>query len=217
MGLKIVSQCLLTFLIVLANASLQTLSYLKLNDKSVPKNNDIDMAKQYLISSMFAQYLSSFLMLVAVALLYYKREEYAVHMSKLIYLMLVFSTLVMFSGGVLGAMAATKLQCYKKDSVNINTAWNMTTITAVSGILGMILILTIQAFMHKKTLEQRAERAAQGILLRRGEREAIEEARKQYREKIREQAVAVPQVAAEAKATMNSGCYVKKPSYYPNM
>jgi MFS family permease len=147
----VILQCLLALLITIFNASLQTASLVNLH-KSKTDNADITLAKQYLLGSIIAQFTAGFIMLISLVVIFMNAEKFKEHMSKLIYFMLIVSTLIMFTGGIIGASVSTRLQCYRADK-SVNDAWQSSSITAATGVLGFVLILFMQAFMGRQKIK----------------------------------------------------------------
>jgi len=56
--------------------------------------------------------------------------------------------------GSISASVASKLQCYRTSDANVYTAWKWTSMTAISGILGAMLMLVIKVLASRRELKQ---------------------------------------------------------------
>ena len=144
-------QSVFALVVVVINASLQTIGLINLNQTTID-NQDIQDAKRFLLGAAIAQFIAAVLMITVAILIIVYKEKLQQHMNKLLYAALVVSGLLMIVGGSLGASAALRLQCYKSDT-NVQKAWEMSSITAILGIVGAFIMLLIQAFVKRETIK----------------------------------------------------------------
>lgn len=133
-----------------ANAGLQAYSFYELNGIT-PTNSSITEAKHLLLASFIAQIIAALFMLVAIILAITHRTS--PNAKKWVFVALVLATIFLFGGGVLGAISAMNLQCFRK-MLPVETAWQMASISAVIGIVGTVLVLIIQTYMAKESIKK---------------------------------------------------------------
>nr|QBK87827.1 MAG: hypothetical protein LCMAC202_01730 [Marseillevirus LCMAC202] len=144
-------QSVFALVAVVVNASLQTNGLLNLNQTNVD-NQDIQDAKRFLLAAVIAQFIAAVLMITVAILIIVNKEKLQQQMSKFLYAALIISGLLMLVGGSLGAAAAVRLQCYKAD-MYVKKAWEMSSITAILGIVGTFILLLIQTFVKRETIK----------------------------------------------------------------
>lgn len=149
-------QVIVIFIMTLVNATLQTIAYRNIK-KSQLTNSDITKAAKLLLGSLISQYVTAFVMIAVAAYMIANRNTALNDNTQkvLVYGFLVLSTSALLTGGVIGASVSTKLQCFRNYN-EIEQAWQKSTISATSGILGTVLVLLIQAFIRRDTLKKKA-------------------------------------------------------------
>jgi len=154
--LIVVFQTFIALALTLTNASLQAYALAQIN-KADLKDSDLKVSevKNMLLGSVVSQFLTAILLMVIFVLLFVYREKYQKHIGWMIYAGLSISTFLMFVGGVIGATAATRLQCYKK-LPHVYEAWRMSMLTGVMGILGTMMIMFVQAFLKRHEIKEQA-------------------------------------------------------------
>ena len=147
-------QAVLVLIVTLLNASFQTYSLQQLRKTAV---NDplIDEAKNILLNTVITQYIIAvFVAIMAFILFAYRhRISESKLVNVIVYLGLIVSTVVMFVGGVFGALVASKIQCFKQDK-NVHNAWRYSTVSAINGIVGTILVLLVQGFIRRDNIHE---------------------------------------------------------------
>lgn len=149
-------QSFLALFITLFNAILQIIAYSQLGNTSngmatieTPTAlQQISTARQMLLASFSSQLIAFVLLGIVIFFVLRNREKFKEQMNILVSLSLFISTFLMFIGGVVGAIAAGYLQCYRTNT-KIDFAWRMSTITALTGILGSGITLLIQGFLRR--------------------------------------------------------------------
>jgi len=141
-------QALFAISITILNIWLQIIALTALNKAS--ENDDIKVAKQLLLTCIITQIVSVLLLLTVIIILIIYRKNIP---TKFIYTGLFISGILLLLNGSLSATVTLRLQCYRSDS-NVYTAWKWTSMTAISGILGAMLMLVIKVLASRRELKQ---------------------------------------------------------------
>lgn len=147
-------QIILILMITLINICLQ--AYALYTIKSID-NDQVNLKKVHetLLLSLIIQFISFVVMIFMIVFIVYYKDSTKSFISLLTYIGIFITSTIMFFGGAINAFVANKLQCYRADK-NINIVWQMSTINAISGILGTMLVLIIQAFIKRDYLKTQA-------------------------------------------------------------
>jgi len=143
-------QAIIVVIITLLNASFQLYSLVQLN-KVHGLNSEVQEAKHLLLNVIITQYIIAIFMALVAFLVFAYRHKLGSNtkfVNLIVYLGLIFATITMFSGGVIGAIVASKLQCLKADP-HVENAWRYTSVSAITGIVGTILVLLVQGFIRR--------------------------------------------------------------------
>lgn len=138
---------------ILTNSILQTIGFSALG-KSTSTDPVVASAKKTLMISFIIQYVAVAMMIGATAYIIIKPDD-APMVNGLAYGSLFLSTGILFFGSILAIQTAMKLQCLKINDKNVETAWKMATISSVIGIVGVLLILLVQAYVHREKIQTR--------------------------------------------------------------
>ncbi len=144
-------QSVIGLLAIITNASLQAYGLGELNKVST-SNAEINDAKNLLMGAILTQFIAAILMIVALVLLVIYRQKFQLYMDNFIYIALILSGLLLIVGGSMGSAVAMRLQCYRSDP-HVQQAWATATYSAIIGIVGAIVMLTIQAFVKRDTIK----------------------------------------------------------------
>lgn len=147
-------QTVLILLLISTNAVLQSIALARLN-KYEGDNESVAYARKILIASIAVHYITIVFIIACFIIYRMYSKSFEAHMATLTYTLLIFSSIVLISGGSLGATAALQLQCSRSDE-NIQSAWKMSTISSVIGIVGTVLMLSIQTFIRRNKLKEAA-------------------------------------------------------------
>jgi len=149
-------QSILAFIIIIVNTGLYFTVWLNLNKVNLTVNNEqtenVQKSKNLILISAILHIVFAVIIAIVTVSIVYNKQKLEEHMNILIYLALFLSCILMLASGIVGAIVATNLQCYKTDE-NIKKAWENASYTAVYGILGVILILLVQAFTRRSEIK----------------------------------------------------------------
>jgi hypothetical protein len=137
---------------IIASGALQAYALSEMQKSSL-KTSDLDNIKQLLTGTVIAQFIAALILLVALIMILARGKDGDV--SGFAYTALIAAGLLLFASGVVSANIAMRLQCYRNDP-NIQVAWQMSTYSAIVGIVGSILLLVVQTFVRKDTLRDKA-------------------------------------------------------------
>jgi len=138
---------------ILANAVLHTIGFSALG-KTTSTDPAVASAKKTLMISFIIQYIAVAMMIGSTAFIIIKPNSPMV--NGIAYGSIFVSTGILFFGSILAINTAMKLQCLKTNYPHIETAWKMATISSVIGIIGVLLILLVQAYVHREKIQTRA-------------------------------------------------------------
>lgn len=155
MTFSVILQSLIAVAGLLTNGSLMASSYVNAGKASV-SNDDINYARNALLGTMISQFAVGVILIVAMILMMvYKQNLSDKAHNRLLNTLMTVAGLTLFSGGAVAATISNRLQCYRSD-VNIQSAWRASTISAIIGICGSILLLAIQAVLKRDTIKKKA-------------------------------------------------------------
>lgn len=146
-------QTIVAMLAIIANIGLQITGSIALG-KATTDNPDIATAKRILTGSIITQILAVILIGSVLSVIVFAKDAFSGGTSVWIYIALVTAGILLLIGGSLGATVAMKLQCYRSDP-NVQKAWQMSTISAVIGIVGAMLMLVVQGFLKREEIKVR--------------------------------------------------------------
>jgi hypothetical protein len=136
----------------IVNLSLQSVAYVHLNKfdsmlASQSLNNEISAIKKILIFSILINVVAVIALILAIVLIVLGRGLPVVNGC------MVMSGVLLLVSGSFSANIAIRLQCLKSDE-HLALSWSYTSISAIIGILGTIVLLAVQALENKNALKK---------------------------------------------------------------
>ena len=150
-------QIVFIILLIFASAIMQTISLVnvdKASKSTAITADELKKTKDLLLISIIMQFVAVAIF-VGVGIYMFTKRATMTKTGTMLKIGFIAGVFVLLVGGSIGASAAINLQCSKSDT-HLKSAWDMSMISALIGIMGTMLTLVVYALRKRKTITDKA-------------------------------------------------------------